>query len=86
MISPNGRHIAFSARSRDSRIQLWLRALDATDALAIEGTEGASFPFWSPDSRSIGFYNPGRGRIERVDLAGGAPVAIVRAGFVRGAS
>ena len=63
-----------------------MRALDSADAKPIEGTESGSFPFWSPDSKSIGFYAPGRGRIERVDVAGGAPVAVVRASFVRGAS
>ena len=86
VISPDGRMVAFSARSRDGRIQLWIRALDSTAAHPVDGTDGASFPFWSPDSRSVGFYSSGRGRLERVDVAGGAPVAIVRAGFVRGAS
>jgi Tol biopolymer transport system component len=86
VISPDGRHVAFSARSREGRIQLWVRALDSTDARAIDSTDGASFPFWSSDSRSIAFYSPGRGRLERVDLAGGAPIAVASAGFVRGAS
>jgi serine/threonine protein kinase/Tol biopolymer transport system component len=86
VLSPDGRYVAFSARSRDSRIQLWVRALGETDARPIEGTDDASFPFWSPDSRSIGFYSSSRGRIERVDVTGGAPVAIVRASYVRGAS
>ena len=85
VISPDGRLIAFSARSADGRIQLWVRPLDSTEARPIEGTDGASFPFWSPDSRSVGFYSSGRGRLERVDLSGGAPVVIARAGFVRGA-
>ena len=86
VISPNGRMVAFSARSREGRIQLWVRALDSGEPRVIEGSDGANFPFWSPDSRSVGFYSPGRGRIERVDLAGGAPVAVVSASFVRGGS
>jgi eukaryotic-like serine/threonine-protein kinase len=86
VISPDGRLICFGARSQNGKIQLWLRALDSADAKAIDGTDGASFPFWSPDSKSIGFYVSGRGRIERVDVAGGAPFAVVRASFVRGAS
>jgi eukaryotic-like serine/threonine-protein kinase len=86
VISPNGEMIAFSARARDGRIQLWVRPLDSATARAIEGTDGAQFPFWSPDSKSIGYYSPGRGRLERVDAAGSAPVEIVKAGFVRGAS
>jgi Tol biopolymer transport system component len=85
-ISPDGRTICFGARSQNGRIQLWLRPLDSADARPIEGTEGASFPFWSPDSKSIAFYVASRGRIERVTIASGAPVPVVRAGFVRGAS
>jgi serine/threonine protein kinase len=86
VISPDGRQLAFSARSKDGRIQLWVRALETAEAHAIDGTDGASFPFWSPDSRSLGFYNAARGRIERVAIAGGAPVPVVSAAFVRGAS
>ena len=86
VISPDGRAICFGARSQNGRIQLWLRPLDGADARPIEGTEGASFPFWSPDSKWIGYYVSSRGRIERVNVASGAPVPVVRAGFVRGAS
>jgi serine/threonine protein kinase len=85
-LSPNGKYIAFSARSSDNRIQLWLRALDSIEARPIDGTDGASFPFWSPDSQSLGFYDAPKGRIERVDIAGGVPIPIVNAGYVRGAS
>jgi Tol biopolymer transport system component len=86
VISPDGKLIAFSGRDAANRIQLWVRPIDSTDARPLAGTDGASFPFWSPDSRAIGFYSAARGRLERVDLAGGAPIAIVRAGYVRGAS
>ena len=84
-ISPNGRLIAFSGREPGGRIQLWVRPIDSTDARPITGTDGASFPFWSPDSQEIGFYSAARGRLERVVLAGGAPIPITRAGYVRGA-
>jgi Tol biopolymer transport system component len=86
VLSPNGRSVAFSARSADGRVQLWVRPLDAADARPIAGTDDASFPFWSSDSRSVGYFSSGRGRLERVDLAGGTPVVIARAGFVRGAN
>ena len=86
VLSPDGRSVAFSARSADGRVQLWVRALDAGEARPIAGTDDASFPFWAPNSRSVGYYSSSRGRLERVDLTGGAPLVIVRAGFVRGAN
>jgi Tol biopolymer transport system component len=86
VISPDGRTLAFTARDATGRIRLYVRALDANDASPIDGADEASFPFWSPDSRTLGFYSAIRGRLERVDVGGGAPVPIVTAGFVRGAS
>src|SRR5262249_46280596 len=80
---PDGRMVAFSARPSAGQIRLWIRPLDGLDARPLEGTEGASFPFWSPDSRSVGYYSAARGRLERVEVAGGAPVVIARGGFVR---
>jgi serine/threonine protein kinase len=54
-LSPDGRYIVFVA-SGDGPPRLWLRALDNTDARPLTGTDGAEDPFWSPDSRSIGFF------------------------------
>jgi len=85
VISPNGKLIAFSGREQSGHIQLWVRPVDATDARPLAGTDGASFPFWAPDSKQIGFYSAARGRLERVDLAGGAPIVIASASYVRGA-
>jgi serine/threonine protein kinase len=69
-LSPDGRYIVFVA-SGDGPQRLWLRALDKTDAQPLAGTEGANYPFWSPDSRSIGFT--ATGKLQRIDIAGGAP-------------
>ena len=66
-IAPDGRSVVFQA-GRDLP-QLWLRRLDSPDARPIAGTEGAIFPFWSPDSRSVGF-RVGR-VVKRVDLDSG---------------
>ena len=85
VISPDGQSIAFSARSTNGRTQLWVRPLDG-EAHPIDGTDNASFPFWSPDSRSIAYYNSPRGRLERVEIAGGAPIPIVSARYVRSGS
>jgi eukaryotic-like serine/threonine-protein kinase len=68
-VSPDGRHVAFVAR-QEGRTSLWVRSIDAVAPRAIAGTEGASQPFWSPDSRSIGFH--AEGALKRVALEGGA--------------
>jgi serine/threonine protein kinase len=69
-ISPDGRTIAFVA-TLDGPVRLWVRSLDGVSARALPGTEGASSPFWSPDSRSIGFFADSK--LKRIDLEGGAP-------------
>jgi Tol biopolymer transport system component len=53
-LSPDGRAIVFIGPSAQGR-QIWLRKLDATSARPLPGTEGGEYPFWSPNSRSIGF-------------------------------
>jgi Tol biopolymer transport system component len=69
-LSPDGRQIVFVA-SGDGASRLWLRPLATTTAQPLAGTEGATSPFWSPDSRSIGFFADGA--LKRLDLGGGAP-------------
>jgi len=49
--------------------ELWVRALGASAAKPLPGTAGAVLPFWSPDSRSIGFF--AEGKLKRIDAAGG---------------
>ena len=66
-VSPDGRQIVFVA-SGDGASRLWVRPLDRTAAQPLAGTEGASFPFWSPDSRSIGFFGPATARTNREAL------------------
>ncbi|MEE9235038.1 MAG: protein kinase [Candidatus Acidoferrales bacterium] len=69
-VSPDGRYLAFSIASGGQR-QLWLRPLNAVSAQPLPGTEGARFPFWSPDSRLIGFF--AEGKLQKIDVAGGPP-------------
>ena len=68
-LSPDGRQIVFLA-SGDGASRLWLRSLATTTAQPLAGTEGAKLPFWSPDSRSIGFF--AAGALKRLDVGGGA--------------
>jgi eukaryotic-like serine/threonine-protein kinase len=76
-VSPDGRHIAFIARQRGTTV-LSLRSIDAPSPHVVPGTEGASQPFWSPDSKWIGFH--ANAALRRVAVDGGA-VQIL--GFVR---
>ena len=71
-LSPDGRRLAFIAMGAQGRRMLWVRPLDSVAAQELPGTEGASYlPFWSPDSRSIGFLV--RGSVRKIDASGGPP-------------
>jgi eukaryotic-like serine/threonine-protein kinase len=68
MVSPDGRWIAIAINPSVGAAQLWLRALNTTNAVPLSGTEGVRFPFWSPDSKSIGFF--ANSKLKRIDLGG----------------
>jgi len=70
-VSPNGLLVAFTAGSAEGKRELWVRSLDADQAQPLGGTEGATSPFWSPDSRSIGYF--ANGKLFRVEAARGRP-------------
>jgi serine/threonine protein kinase len=56
VLSPDGAYLAFSAIGTDGKTQLWVRPMNAAEAHALPDTADALFPFWSPDSRSLGFF------------------------------
>ena len=72
-LSPDGRQMVFVAAG-DGTPRLWLRSLAKTTGQALAGTEGATYPFWSPDSRSIAFF--AGSALKRLDLGGGAPQTV----------
>jgi serine/threonine protein kinase len=80
-VSPDGRQIVFVA-SGDGGSRLWVRPLDTTAVQPLAGTEGATYPFWSPDSRSIGFFADSK--LKRLDLSGGAPQTLAPVSAGRG--
>ena len=82
-ISPDGKTVVFVANS-GGRPQLWLRALDGVDAQPLKGTDNPQMPFWSPDSRSIGFA--ASGQLKRIDLEGGTVRRLANAPLFLGGS
>jgi Tol biopolymer transport system component/DNA-binding winged helix-turn-helix (wHTH) protein len=82
-VSPDGRFVAVVARAvEDLESSLWLRAFDDETARRLEGTAGASMPFWSPDGTAIGFFADGK--LKRVAIAGGPPDTLCDAPNGRG--
>ena len=75
-LSPDGRRLAFVA-DHEGQPTLWVRALDAAGAHALPGTEGARRPFWSPDSRSIGFFADSE--LKRIEARGGSAQTVTYA-------
>ena len=73
-ISPDGRHLAFAGTPPGGTSRLWVRALGQPSAVPLPDTDDASYPFWSPDSLSIGFF--AEGKLKRVRLRGGGPQMI----------
>jgi eukaryotic-like serine/threonine-protein kinase len=72
-LSPDARSIVYVASPQGTR-QLWVRELNQTTARLLQRTDGAQYPFWSPDSRSIGFF--AGNRLQRIDVDGGPPRAL----------
>ena len=68
-LSPDGERLTFVASS-SGRPMLWVRSLATGEASPLPNTDGASFPFWSPDSRSIGFF--ANDRLYRIGIDGGS--------------
>ena len=76
-ISPNGRLIALTITDGVGVTNLWVRPMDSLEMKKLAGTEGAQFPFWSPDSKTLGFF--AGNKLKKIDAAGGPPQAIADA-------
>jgi Tol biopolymer transport system component len=83
IVSPDGRLLVFSAASSDG-VRLWVRPLDSLSAQPLTGTENAVYPFWSWDSRNIGFFADGK--LKRIAVSGGPPQSLCDAPSGRGGS
>ena len=76
-LSPDGSRIVFVANS-----MLWVRRLDTTEAVSLAGTDSAAYPFWSGDSRYIGFFADGK--LKSIAADGGPPQVLCPAPNGRG--
>jgi eukaryotic-like serine/threonine-protein kinase len=83
-LSPDGLRLAYVALNADGKAVLWVRPLDSLQAQPLAGTADASYPFWSPDSRTIGFF--AGGKLKRIEASGGPPLTLCDAPLPRGGS
>ena len=81
-LSPDGRLLAVAAVDNTGKTKLWLRSLESSNIQPLQGTEGAGFPFWSPDSRSIAFM--AQNKLKRIDATGGDVVTLADARYATG--
>ena len=84
VLSPDGQWIVFIGRSQPRGSQLWVRPIKDREFRALEGTDRATYPFWSPDSQHVAFFADGK--LKRVAMAGGAPAVVADAPAARGGS
>ncbi len=68
-LSPDGRYLAFNATDPTGNTRIWVRQLNSLTAQPLTGTEGSARPFWSPDSRFIGFMADGK--LKKIEVSGG---------------
>ena len=76
-ISPDGMQIAFIVRDESGTTTLWVRDLASVASRQLAGTDGADFPFWSPDSNFLGFF--AGGKLKKINIAGGPALALADA-------
>jgi serine/threonine protein kinase len=81
-VSPDGTRLAFIAANPEGKYILWIRPLSGMAAQPLAGTERASYPFWSPDSRFVGFFSGGK--LKKIDSSGGPPQTLCDAQLARG--
>ncbi len=84
MLSPDGSRIAFVGTDDNGLRQIWLRGLEDSSARPLAGTDKATYPFWSPDGKSLGFFADGK--LKRISISGGPALEICDASRGRGGS
>ena len=92
-VSPDGQRIVFGASSAEGKKFLYLRAFAEAEAHQLPGTEDAFWPFWSPDSRTVGFFTtsqrveqPKGAKLKRIGISDASPLVVCDAPEARGGS
>jgi serine/threonine protein kinase len=85
-LSPDGSKIVFSARGEDRATRLWVHDLSTGTSRVLDDTKGAHYPFWSPDSRRIGFFAPIDRTLKTISADGGPAMTVCDAVFGKGGS
>ena len=83
-LSPDGKRLAFVATTSDGKALLFVRELSGLSSQPLAGTEDAIHPFWSPDSRYLGFF--AGGKLKKIEASGGPPETLCDAPVGRGGS
>ncbi|MEO8725913.1 MAG: protein kinase [Acidobacteriaceae bacterium] len=83
-LSPNGGRLALAATGPDGLQRLWLRSLSGEGLQPLPGTEGATYPFWSPDARFLGFF--ANYKLKKIEIATGSVQSLCAAPSGRGAA
>jgi Tol biopolymer transport system component len=73
-ISPDGRNLVFAAGAPGGKSYLWIRSLDSFATQRLARTDGAEFPFWSPEGQNVGFFADNK--LKKIALSGGSPQSI----------
>ncbi len=82
VLSPDGTTIAFTATGSGGKVQIWVRPMNSLEAHSLPGTDDAIFPFWSPDSRALGFFADAK--VKTIELNGGSSTVVCDAPLGRG--
>jgi serine/threonine protein kinase/Tol biopolymer transport system component len=84
VVSPDGQSLAFTAWDADGQARIFVRDLDEVQPRVLAGTDGAEYPFWSPDSKNLGFFADDK--LKKVSASGGQPLTLCDAPNGKGGS
>jgi serine/threonine protein kinase len=79
VISPDGSKLAFTARDAAGRVLVWIRPIDSLTAQPLPATDDAVYPFWSPDSRFVGYF--AQQKLLKIAASGGPPQTLGNTGM-----